>query len=140
VKKEVITAETCVRCGLCCISPYDQDVFCDVLTKDLHRLSNSFIRRNVQTSGVFDLVVALQKGQHCPQAALKTRWREQKSGPLKDYELCMCVALRGTALVKVRCSIYDKRPDACRDAVKPGDKVCREVRRAFKEQVDEQNQ
>jgi Fe-S-cluster containining protein len=37
--------------------------------------------------------------------------------------------LEGTLMKKVRCRIYETRPSVCRNAVKPGNKNCLEIRR-----------
>jgi Fe-S-cluster containining protein len=119
----------CRRCGLCCVSWEDQEAYCDISAKDLRRLSPSWASRNVYDFAVMERVVAELEGrQSLPIAALKTASREQKTGPLKGCEVCACVALRGSLLHQTYCSIYERRPDACREAVKPGDRSCREIR------------
>ena len=135
--KETITPETCLKCGACCISPHDQPAFCDVTDKDMERLGKRLVRLHVLQSNQLDRLASILDGGYCPQGAIKTAWREQKTGPLKGFELCACSALRGSVLSKVSCSVYEKRPEVCRKAVKPGDRVCRIIRRAFKQQVED---
>ena len=50
--------------------------------------------------------------------------------------MCACIALRGTLLEKTSCSVYDKRPEVCRNAVKPGDKICRDIRAFYRANLE----
>lgn len=83
------------------------------------------------------LAAALDSSTLTAHGAIKTKQMLPKRGPLAKYELCACHFLQGTALVDVRCSIYEKRPEVCRKAVRPGDRVCREVRRKVRAQLEE---
>ncbi len=117
-----MTTDDCRACGLCCVSVYDQDVFCDVDEADCERLGVAWVRRNVLFPTLFEQLV----GGVPP--AIKTRMRVQRSGSMRGESACVCVALRGTLLKKVSCSVYDLRPQTCRESVKPGDPVCLDLR------------
>jgi Fe-S-cluster containining protein len=52
--------------------------------------------------------------------------------------MIMCAALKGTVMHKVKCSIYDKRPHACKTAVVPGDSTCRFLRIKVKEALEDE--
>lgn len=135
--KEKITADTCRSCGICCVSLTESEVYCDVTVEDMKRLSKGFVRKNVVRPRLFDRLAHAIDGNYIPDGALKTVWNEQKAGPLKGVEVCACVALRGSVMHKVSCSIYEQRPRACRIAVVPGDKACRQVREQFQRLLDE---
>jgi len=107
----------CRRCGACCISWEDQETYCDVLEADKRRLSKSFVEKNII------------------DGAIRTKWKQIRSGPLRGFEMNSCAALRGSVMHRVCCSIYENRPKTCRVAVKPGDRVCKEIRRVFFEAI-----
>jgi Fe-S-cluster containining protein len=138
VVREVITAETCRSCGACCAVPLDQEMFCDVTPEDEERLGEHFVRRHVLRLPIFDQLLASLDGRSLAPGAIATRWRTQRSGLFKGWEINTCVALRGSVLSRVSCSVYDQRPRACREAVKPGDRMCRTIRRELKEKLDAQ--
>ena len=117
----------CCKCGVCCISFQEQDVYCDVTAEDVQRLPLRFVHKNVRFTSTFDMLVFAPQ----PLAAIATVWKKQCTGPAKGYELCVCAALRGSIMKQVNCAVYDKRPDVCRGAIKPGDRNCREVRKRF---------
>lgn len=124
----------CTSCGACCVSLYDQDAFCDIEDADLGRLGKSWVKRNVLFMSVFDMAtMAIGGGRPATLGAIKTKWTEQRSGPLKGAEVCACVALKGSIMKSTRCSVYEKRPTACRVAVSPGDKTCLDIRGMFTE-------
>jgi len=112
---------------------HDQPAFCDVDERDLKRLGETWVRRNVMFPSTFDSLVNAIDGGRLPLGAIRTAWKKQRSGALKGVEACVCVALRGSLMYKVRCSVYAKRPKACREAVKPGDEACLQVREMFEE-------
>lgn len=118
----------CRECGLCCVSPHDQECFCDLLEEDEKRLGSRTLRGKVVYPTFFDQLAHEIDGRHIP-AAIKTRWVEQKAGPLKGISTCSCVFLQGSLLKKVSCQVYEKRPRACRVAVKPGDRTCKTLRK-----------
>lgn len=70
---------------------------------------------------------------HVVNGEIRTRPTLNKRGPLEGVEDCRCVSLRGSIGKQVSCSIYEKRPDICKKALRPGDPQCYAVRRLFKE-------
>ena len=121
----------CRTCGVCCVSLQDQDSFCDVTPADVMRLGTRWAKRNVVFPDGWE---RMERGWPTAIAGvIKTAWRKQRSGPMKGAAACVCVALRGSLRHKVECSVYEKRPRACRVAVKTGDKTCLAVRRMFEE-------
>lgn len=114
----------CLKCGVCCISLQDQDCYADVTDKDFQKLTPREKKQVVD----FDGIQILLSGRN---GAIATKWRKVRQGLLKTYEVCACVFLVGSPLVKCRCRIYGRRPESCRIAVKPGDKTCKEVRRLW---------
>ena len=129
----------CLSCGACCVAPRSQDAFCDVSAEDLERLGRGWVKKNVLFSSPFDRLVSMIDGNQVPLAAIATKWTEQKSGPLKGHELCSCVALKGSVMNAVKCSVYEKRPETCKTAVVPGDRNCLDLRRAFKDAIEERS-
>lgn len=129
--KETITPETCRSCGLCCIPPSSQEVFCDVSEADVRKLDRRWANRNVVRISLFDRLCATISGASIPFAAILTKRVEPKRGPLEGGSLTPCAALRGTPGVSVSCAIYDRRPKTCRTAVKPGDRSCRKIRKLY---------
>lgn len=127
----------CQTCGVCCVAPHTQDRFADVSDDDLKRLGRRLIRLHVVATAPIDLLTAAIDGRLRPSAAMTTTMVREKRGPLKSWEACRCSALKGDLMQKVRCAIYEKRPDVCRTAVRPGDRTCRELRRVFKEFLHE---
>jgi len=132
-----ITAKDCRKCGLCCVSLHDQDALADVTQKDMDRLNPRWASANVLAMSSFDFVVAAVNGRRLPPGAIRTKWKLQRCGPLRGVAACACVALRGSVLHRTSCSIYKRRPDSCRTAVKPGDQACLEIRRHWSEHVQE---
>jgi Fe-S-cluster containining protein len=129
--REVITSKTCRTCGACCIAPRDQPVFCDVEEKDLDRLGRRIVRLHVIQPTLLEHLAG--EGR----AALATKWRKAQAGPLAGWEFNQCVMLRGSPMHQVGCRIYERRPGVCRNAVKPGDRACREIRRAFENEIED---
>lgn len=134
--REVITQKTCLTCGLCCVAPDDQDVFCDIMPEDVDRLGKKFVRLHVLNTSMMDRLTRIIDRRYVPWGAIKTRWLKARSGQFKGFEFKACVALRGSVFSRVQCSIYDKRPHVCHVAVKPGDRACRQIRRAAKENLN----
>lgn len=126
-----ITQATCLTCGLCCVSPAHQDAFCDVTGEDMDRLGKPFVRLHVVQPEPLELLQRALHGRSSYTGAIKTKPRVIASGPLRGLEARPCVALRGTLGVRVSCSVYAKRPQTCRTAVVPGDRVCRTLRVAL---------
>ena len=127
--REKITAATCVKCGLCCCALTDQNAFCDVTPTDAKRLGKRFVRLHVLHPSVMDQLTSAFDGRPVPWGAIETKWKEQEAGPLKGVSVNACVALKGTVMQQVKCSVYAKRPDTCRTAVIPGDESCRWLRK-----------
>lgn len=126
-----ITSKDCVRCGLCCVAEADQEEFCDVTADDIERLDRRWAKENVLFSTLFNQFVAVFDGAYAPFPAIRTRWLPVKTGPLKGCDVCACAALRGSVGSRVRCTIYKRRPEVCKDAVVPGDHSCRTLRREY---------
>lgn len=122
----------CQKCGACCVAFGDQKVFADVNERDMTRLGRKLVRLLVLQPSTFDNVASALSGK-TTTAAIKTRWVRNRTGPFRGFELCRCAALKGNLLHKVSCSVYEKRPQVCREAVVPGDRACREIRRAMLE-------
>ena len=124
----------CRTCGLCCVAPHDQDSFCDLDEEDEERIGESWVRRNVMRYSTFErFLAAANTGQRLPPGAIRTRWKPVKAGPLKGHRACACVALRGSILRRVSCSIYGRRPKVCREAIAPGDHTCLDLRRVYQQ-------
>lgn len=127
----------CRTCGACCVALQDQEGFCDVTEKDVERLGKRFTRLHVVYPSTADHLSASLTGQKPSWGAIRARYRKQRSGPLKGIEANACVCLRGSLLKRVSCSIYDKRPEVCRKAVRPGDRTCRWLRSEFQRLASE---
>jgi len=56
-------------------------------------------------------------------SAVHTTWKRQRGGPLAGLRVCVCSALSGSLMHRVRCIIYEERPDVCREFV-PGGPAC----------------
>ena len=129
--KEKITSKTCLSCGACCVAPNDQEVFCDLVESDIKRLGEKWVQKHALAPNPITLFSCVIDGAPPPPLAIRSKYRAQRAGRLKGWELCCCVALRGSVMNQVSCSVYEKRPRACRMAVKPGDSACRRIRQAF---------
>ena len=101
-KRLPIVAETCRKCGACCVSPYDSDRYVDLDEDDPARFSLLFRKHAV--------------------VGRSLRTKHDAAGN------CVCVALRGTVGQRVSCSVYENRPRVCR-AFRPGSGDCRQARR-----------
>ena len=125
---------------MCCSPHHQQEVFCDLTTSDLKRLSPGFVKRHVECSNIFDKAVAVLDCSYVPYTALCTKEVHVKAGPLKGFDATVCVALRGSLMNRVSCSIYNNRPTVCRRAVVPRDKHCLELRRMILDAIEEDNE
>lgn len=121
--KRRLTAADCLTCGACCVTHYDQNVYVDVNDADMERLGKRWTRLHVIQPTTFDLLVV-----GFTDAAIETKRRTIRRGPLKGTAACVCVALSGDPMHRVRCSVYERRPQVCREGVKPGDTACRQAR------------
>jgi len=135
-----ITSADCLKCGACCCSLANQESYCDVTSEDEKRLGRKFVRLNVVRFSLFDQLVSSIDGNEMPPGAIRTAWVAQRTEPAKGIEVLRCAALRGTVLSKVKCSVYDKRPEVCDKAVKPGDRNCKELRKIMREKLEEASQ
>lgn len=134
-RREKITSKTCLSCGACCVAPQHTDAFCDVTPQDMERFGKKFVRLHVIQPRLFNFLVSAFDGG-APHGAIRTTWRKQRRGPHRGFELLTCAMLAGNVGESVRCRIYDKRPNVCHNAVKPGDPACRAIRTAFQDEVD----
>lgn len=105
----------CRACGACCISPYSDPTYVSVTADDLARMPDRW-RLRVLGSATEDA-----------GGELVTRVSIPRRGPLKDAEVCACVALRGSPGKQVSCWIYEARPEVCRE-FKPGSVACHAAR------------
>lgn len=117
----------CLTCGLCCCAPAGQDAFCDVTEEDLKKIDKKF-RLKVWKPSAFDFAAAAISGdmQSLPFGALKTK---------RAGSFTVCVALAGKVGKKVECMTYKTRPATCREAVVPGDRTCRSLRKEYREDL-----
>lgn len=99
----------CQACGACCVSHADEGTLADVSNTDRARMSSRTIRLHVLNEST------------------KTTWKHQAGGPLRGMKACVCTALVGSLLRRVRCSIYAERPDVCRE-FEPGSQRCQSAR------------
>jgi len=121
----------CLTCGVCCCSLDGEDPFCEVTEADIAKLG-AWARRNVDEFGLIDFVMLkLRGGDPETCGAIKTKDMVMKSGPLRGKRARVCIALSGSLLGKVRCRVYEKRPEVCRHAVRAGDPTCLQLRRMF---------
>lgn len=125
----------CMTCGLCCISTEDQEAYADVTEEDVERLGAKWSAKNVLRPSTFDQFLSAVAGPGLPPGAIRTTWKTVRSGPLAKWEVCACVALKGDPMRSVKCAVYERRPQTCRVAVKPGDRTCMALRRMFEEHV-----
>lgn len=91
----------CRTCGVCCVGNAYDETFIDLLPEEAARFPVRWV--------IYD-----RNGY----AALATRGRTGR-----------CIALRGSVGCAVECQVYEERPNVCRNALQPGDKLCRQIRR-----------
>lgn len=109
--KSAITADDCRTCGACCVSGSDDVAvhgYADLLATDVARVS-PHVRRQLLEVRIFD------------EDRYATRAKEIAEG------LYACQFLRGTPARRCSCTIYETRPDVCRD-FKVGGPRCRTAR------------
>ena len=111
------SVEDCRTCGLCCVALYESYVLADCDDADMQRLEPRWAKRNV---------VEISSA-----VGIAARWKMQRSGPFKGIEACCCVALRGSIMHRVSCTVYARRPRSCRRAIQPGDRSCRQLRKMY---------
>jgi len=117
----------CLRCGLCCVAPYEQDVFCNVTEQDIERMPKA-LRDEVVAPRIVDLFASMLDGNQLDMA-LPTKTITIEHGLLKGSEATVCICLTGDPLHRVSCSIYEQRPRICHTAVQPGTRLCQQIRR-----------
>lgn len=132
-----ITSEDCLTCGACCVASPGQGAFCNVTPEDAEKLGKRYVRLNVWQPSMFDRLAHAIDGNQIPWGAIVTKNSTQKAGPLKGAILTTCKALEGSVLHRVKCKVYDKRPEVCHTAVVPGDKACRWLRKRLKDAAAE---
>jgi len=125
----------CRKCGVCCVCPVDHDTYCELTPEDVARLSKKFIKENVIFVPPFNSLSKVIDGHVIEGGIICTKWRTMRSGPFKEYEMNTCAALRGSIMSAVSCSIYEKRPVICRTALKPNNKDCLRIRKAFRQTI-----
>jgi Fe-S-cluster containining protein len=92
----------CRTCGACCVPELKLPFYVGVTERDLARLTPRFRSRNVARGSILTKV---DRVGHC-----------------------VCVALQGTVGRRVNCTIYERRPDACRQ-LEAGRRACHKARR-----------
>jgi len=104
--------------------------------EDIRRLNQRWVSKNVLFSRPIDFLSALIDGGEPVFGAIRTQARKVKRGPLKGYSICGCVALRGSPLGQVSCTIYTRRPSVCKDALSPGDRECLSLRELTRAKIE----
>ena len=135
----------CKACGACCVAPEDQESYCDVTVEDVVRLSKRLGKRVVERNTVgptsFErLAAAIDPTHELAPMVLRTAWRRVRSGPMRGFQMNSCVMLRGSVMHQVACSVYKDRPEVCKSAVQPGNRMCLAIRKEmlrFAEERDE---
>ena len=87
----------CRTCGACCVADYDDVGYVHVNEEDFDRLTEKEQRRLVHEEASEERLLVFR--------TLKTA--SDKCGN------CRCAALRGTVGLRVSCTIYERRPQAC---------------------------
>ncbi len=113
-----MTSDDCRRCGICCTSLTWEDTYVNLTPQDEVALGKRFVRL------------------HVVRSEIRTSPTLNKTGPLKGVQDCRCVALRGSLLSAVSCSVYERRPDVCRNALSPGDRTCQDAKRLFQDMLE----
>ena len=110
----------CQQCGACCVSPYNEEVFCDVTETDEKTLGKALVKRYVRYPSVVETASAMLSG--------------------RGVEVCACALLQGSVLYRVACKVYNKRPRVCRATIQPGDRACLNLRGNMFEVIAEWSQ
>jgi len=130
----------CQQCGACCVSPYNEEVFCDVTETDEKTLGKALVKRYVRYPSVVETASAMLSGRTPYWGAISTRQRQIRAGPLRGVEVCACALLQGSVLYRVACKVYNKRPRVCRATIQPGDRACLNLRGNMFEVIAEWSQ
>lgn len=113
--KKVPTSELdCMKCGACCVAPYDQESWVDILREDVDRLTKSERRR----------LVARRR----PTPALGSEPLLRFKTKVNRQGHVVCKALSGLVGLNCKCSVYERRPTICQD-FSPGSGLCRDARK-----------
>jgi len=105
----------CVRCGACCISPWDVPSYVYIDDKDIKRLKLAYTDRTAKK------LIACADDPYERGMATK----KNKQGHI------VYTGLRGSVGGQCSCRLYEARPRACRD-FKPGSNVCLAARKDAK--------
>ena len=103
----------CVKCGACCVSSYDAETYVYVGDDDIRRLRLAYSEKTVRH--------LVSKISDPFKIGLRTKTNKQGHKT--------CISLRGSVGKQCSCSIYEARPDACRE-FEPGEFPCLEAREA----------
>lgn len=111
----------CLKCGACCASA-DGKSCCGVTAADKRRLgwwhTSQLMDKRTDVPGFVGSLRLVWR--YLPPSSSVWRFPGDK--------LCCCVALEGQVDDAVRCRIYRRRPQACRD-LKLGSEACHEFRK-----------
>jgi Fe-S-cluster containining protein len=98
----------CQTCGACCRSPWAGDGYVRLHDIDLERLQGLSLPIIDQEQGDFEVI-----------PKLGTKW--------ESAEQRICAAFTGQVAKSCSCSIYEHRPEACRE-YEVGGALCRQAR------------
>ena len=100
----------CLTCGACCASPFIGEGYIRLNPEEEKRLRRRGLPILEVVSDPEDRIVLLGTKQNCRATRV-------------------CIALSGTVGNQVACSIYEQRPELCRQ-FEAGSPECRQARRA----------
>lgn len=95
----------CTQCGACCVSDFDSVDYVHLLEQDIDRMTDDEQERFIYVEQTYGK----------SQSSMRT-CRDRKGN-------CRCAALTGEIGVEVACSIYERRPNVCRN-FEPGTDIC----------------
>jgi Fe-S-cluster containining protein len=101
----------CQTCGACCVSPYTGDAYVALHDSEVSRMTMA------------QLPVILQRQGGEPPEFLPRLGTKRNANAMN-----VCAAFEGDARSTCSCSIYESRPNACRQ-FEAGGAACREARR-----------
>jgi Fe-S-cluster containining protein len=119
----------CTRCGLCCLVPGEQDVFCNMTRVDYLKLPKN-ARRSVRPVTIFEAFVVKDVCDSDYLAKTKTM------KTLDGATVTACIFLCGRIGDMVACKVYEYRPEGCKVACVPGDARCLNTRRDYPEWIN----
>jgi Fe-S-cluster containining protein len=103
----------CKSCGACCISSNKADTYVYVGDGDVRRLRLAYTEKTVRR--------LVSKINDPFEIGVRTKTNVQG--------LVTCISLRGSVGKQCSCSIYDARPDACREFI-PSEFACLAARKS----------